>query len=122
MLQCEVCDDWFHISCIGLSDDDAQQLSTYICKGCGDGRPALSSSTAFAATATSVGVITASPAAAADVLDLNASDNDGDAVYCICRRPEVEGEEMIQCDDCAVSVLATTAVCPKLKALAGRSS
>ena len=88
--------EWFHFSCINLTDEKAATMTSYAC------------------------------GSRAETLQIAASEggvtSDDDAVYCICRRPEVAGEEMIQCDDCAVSVLATTAVCPKLKALAGRSS
>ena len=34
MVQCDLCDDWFHTACVGLSDELARALKSYICDSC----------------------------------------------------------------------------------------
>ncbi|WVQ95214.1 hypothetical protein IAU59_002308 [Kwoniella sp. CBS 9459] len=34
MIECDQCNDWFHFSCIGMTDDEAEKIQTYVCPGC----------------------------------------------------------------------------------------
>jgi hypothetical protein len=36
MVQCDLCDDWFHASCVGLSEASALALRSFLCDSCGD--------------------------------------------------------------------------------------
>eukprot|EP00729_Bicosta_minor_P002733 gene2733-2203_t len=78
MIQCDACEDWFHFNCINLTPEVAATLNSYACGPCSETLPIIDYEAVGAADA----------------------DSNDDAVYCICRRPAVEGEEMIQCDDC----------------------
>jgi len=33
-VQCDLCNGWYHIECLKLSEDEAQALETYVCKDC----------------------------------------------------------------------------------------
>ena len=34
MVQCDVCDEWYHGSCIDITPQEAEQLDKFICPGC----------------------------------------------------------------------------------------
>ncbi|KAL7422433.1 hypothetical protein Q5752_003081 [Cryptotrichosporon argae] len=34
MIECAECNDWFHFDCVGLDDEDAAEIDTYICETC----------------------------------------------------------------------------------------
>ncbi|WVF67639.1 hypothetical protein IAT40_002397 [Kwoniella sp. CBS 6097] len=34
MIECGECNDWFHFSCIGMTDDEAEKIHKYVCPGC----------------------------------------------------------------------------------------
>ena len=34
MINCDLCNVWYHISCVDLKVDEAQELSAWICKPC----------------------------------------------------------------------------------------
>ena len=34
MLTCDICDDWYHLTCINLTQETAQELSAWICHQC----------------------------------------------------------------------------------------
>ncbi|EQC41255.1 hypothetical protein SDRG_01230 [Saprolegnia diclina VS20] len=35
MIGCDLCDDWFHDTCIGLSKEKAEKVEDYVCPSCG---------------------------------------------------------------------------------------
>ncbi|ETV91862.1 hypothetical protein, variant [Aphanomyces invadans] len=35
MLGCELCDDWFHDTCVGISKEKAEKVADYVCPSCG---------------------------------------------------------------------------------------
>ena len=35
MIACDGCDDWFHISCLGISPEHADEMETFLCPTCG---------------------------------------------------------------------------------------
>ena len=37
MVSCEACSDWFHPACVGLTEEEASTLPTWLCAGCGPG-------------------------------------------------------------------------------------
>lgn len=34
MIQCDFCDVWFHPQCVGLDEDEAENISYWNCPGC----------------------------------------------------------------------------------------
>jgi hypothetical protein len=36
MVGCDICNNWFHVQCVGLSDDQVQDIETYVCETCKD--------------------------------------------------------------------------------------
>jgi len=34
MICCDGCNDWFHISCLGISKEEADEMATFICPAC----------------------------------------------------------------------------------------
>ncbi|CAL9703806.1 unnamed protein product [Knipowitschia caucasica] len=34
MIECDVCKDWFHGSCVGVDEDDAPDIDLYHCPNC----------------------------------------------------------------------------------------
>jgi hypothetical protein len=34
MVACDACDNWYHPTCVGLSEDQLELVETYICKSC----------------------------------------------------------------------------------------
>eukprot|EP01104_Vermistella_antarctica_P010142 TRINITY_DN2677_c0_g2_i6.p2 TRINITY_DN2677_c0_g2~~TRINITY_DN2677_c0_g2_i6.p2 ORF type:complete len:218 (-),score=60.92 TRINITY_DN2677_c0_g2_i6:749-1402(-) len=34
MIQCEECDEWYHVTCMGLSLEEANKMATYVCRLC----------------------------------------------------------------------------------------
>ncbi|KAK3108400.1 hypothetical protein FSP39_007216 [Pinctada imbricata] len=36
MIQCDLCDDWFHPVCVSLDDEEARNISKWFCPGCFD--------------------------------------------------------------------------------------
>ncbi|KIR28289.1 hypothetical protein I307_00488 [Cryptococcus deuterogattii 99/473] len=34
MIECSVCDNWFHFECIHLAEDDAEKIQKYVCPAC----------------------------------------------------------------------------------------
>jgi len=36
MVGCDVCDNWFHTSCLGLSDEQAETMKSYVCASCAE--------------------------------------------------------------------------------------
>jgi hypothetical protein len=34
MIQCDGCDTWFHGSCVGVTEDEAELLDEYYCEFC----------------------------------------------------------------------------------------
>ncbi|ETV68791.1 hypothetical protein, variant [Aphanomyces astaci] len=35
MLGCDLCDDWFHDTCVGISKEKAEKVADYVCPSCG---------------------------------------------------------------------------------------
>ena len=70
MILCEDCQEWFHWKCVNLSEDEVDAIDRYSCVKC-----------AFQA---------AEAAAEAEAARL----------YCVCRKPEGDDGEMIQCETC----------------------
>ena len=33
-VQCDRCEEWFHLMCVGLTEEYAEQIDTYICVSC----------------------------------------------------------------------------------------
>ena len=36
MVGCDMCEGWFHGSCVGVSKDEANKLENYLCPNCRD--------------------------------------------------------------------------------------
>ncbi|CAK79257.1 unnamed protein product (macronuclear) [Paramecium tetraurelia] len=34
VIQCETCDEWFHLDCVNLKSEEAEQIENYKCPGC----------------------------------------------------------------------------------------
>jgi hypothetical protein len=34
MIGCDVCDEWFHLDCVGLTLNEAQSIDRYVCPLC----------------------------------------------------------------------------------------
>lgn len=41
MIQCDKCQDWFHVQCIGLTKKAAQAIESYVCPLCRPTPPGL---------------------------------------------------------------------------------
>eukprot|EP00468_Gymnochlora_sp_CCMP2014_P009126 CAMPEP_0167763366 /NCGR_PEP_ID=MMETSP0110_2-20121227/13323_1 /TAXON_ID=629695 /ORGANISM="Gymnochlora sp., Strain CCMP2014" /LENGTH=137 /DNA_ID=CAMNT_0007650423 /DNA_START=9 /DNA_END=425 /DNA_ORIENTATION=- len=34
MIQCDMCNDWFHGECVGIEEEEGEKIDEYICKFC----------------------------------------------------------------------------------------
>jgi len=34
MVECDICRDWFHTTCVNLSEDEVESLQSFVCDGC----------------------------------------------------------------------------------------
>jgi len=41
MIACDTCDEWYHLKCVEMSPEDAQNIETYKCERCERGEPPL---------------------------------------------------------------------------------
>ena len=83
MLQCDYCQEWYHLSCIGLSKDELTKFeeSKFKCPVCNGADPGFATSTDL------MNKITFHP--------FNPS-----KLYCICRQPYAGKQDMLCCTDC----------------------
>ena len=34
LIQCDTCLSWYHVECVGITDEEAEEMPTYMCKQC----------------------------------------------------------------------------------------
>lgn len=34
MIQCDLCEDWYHASCVGIPDDSVHLIDLFVCPHC----------------------------------------------------------------------------------------
>ncbi|KAJ7992762.1 hypothetical protein DPEC_G00282040 [Dallia pectoralis] len=67
---CDLCSNWFHGACVGITEKEAKKMDDYVCNGCKRGQ------------------------------DSQDSEGTTEELYCICRTPYDEAQFYIGCDRC----------------------
>uniref|UniRef100_A0A673WSW1 Bromodomain PHD finger transcription factor n=1 Tax=Salmo trutta TaxID=8032 RepID=A0A673WSW1_SALTR len=67
---CDLCSNWFHGACVGITEKEAKKMDDYVCNGCKQGQ------------------------------DSQDSEGTTEELYCICRTPYDETQFYIGCDRC----------------------
>uniref|UniRef100_A0AAZ3PYK5 Bromodomain PHD finger transcription factor n=1 Tax=Oncorhynchus tshawytscha TaxID=74940 RepID=A0AAZ3PYK5_ONCTS len=67
---CDLCSNWFHGACVGITEKEAKKMDDYVCNGCKQGQ------------------------------DSQDSEGNTEELYCICRTPYDETQFYIGCDRC----------------------
>uniref|UniRef100_A0A3P8XXV6 Bromodomain PHD finger transcription factor n=1 Tax=Esox lucius TaxID=8010 RepID=A0A3P8XXV6_ESOLU len=67
---CDLCSNWFHGACVGITEKEAKKMDDYVCNGCKRGQ------------------------------DSQDSEGATEELYCICRTPYDEAQFYIGCDRC----------------------
>ncbi|XP_052347263.1 nucleosome-remodeling factor subunit BPTF-like isoform X8 [Oncorhynchus keta] len=67
---CDLCSNWFHGACVGITEKEAKKMDDYVCNGCKQGQ------------------------------DSQDSEGTREELYCICRTPYDETQFYIGCDRC----------------------
>lgn len=103
------CHNWFHVDCLGMTEESANKLEVYECKKCLDeeaaqaalGPPPLIPAPGVAGGDAPAAAI-AAPAIVAPAVsaDGNVAVEDPEKLYCICKKPYEEGRVMVGCDSC----------------------
>ncbi|XP_045069264.1 nucleosome-remodeling factor subunit BPTF-like isoform X4 [Coregonus clupeaformis] len=67
---CDLCSNWFHGACVGITEKEAKKMDDYVCNGCKQGQ------------------------------DSQDSEGTTEELYCICRTPYDQTQFYIGCDRC----------------------
>uniref|UniRef100_A0A4W5JWS8 Bromodomain PHD finger transcription factor n=1 Tax=Hucho hucho TaxID=62062 RepID=A0A4W5JWS8_9TELE len=70
---CDLCSNWFHGACVGVTEKEAKKMDDYVCNGCKQGQ---------------------------DSQDSQDSQGTTEELYCICRTPYDQTQFYIGCDRC----------------------
>lgn len=118
MIGCEVCSNWFHPSCVKLSQKDVENMDEYVCESCSANKSAgslsslssTSSNNISNSSATARGRRSSSTSRkkqksksislnSASNVSNNTDDND-QSIYCICRKQYDPDQFYIYCERC----------------------